>query len=74
MVDITIYPACLLCECPSFIITDEEIREYGTLELRGVNYIDRTQRISCEHDRVCKFIEGHEPIDMKGIPCRQISE
>lgn len=64
MVEIKIYPACLKCEYPKF---------YVSKLMHELDYMDADSEIltddyiSCEHSKVCKFIDGQGPIDLYSV-------
>lgn len=61
MVCIEVYPYCITkCGCPSFK-SDWNTTCYP-LEDDVV-----TQLLKCEHARVCKYVEGQKPLDLKAI-------
>lgn len=59
MVKVTIYPACLKCVCPKFIVeTSTETQSYPL----SASVSFSSSRIMCENFLICKFIDGQEPI------------
>lgn len=61
MVNVKIYPACLECDYPKFYVSElmHEVTNIDTgTEILTDDYI------SCKHSKVCKFIDGQEPIEI----------
>lgn len=60
MVKVTIYSACLNCGCPSYKVAAESVTHAYPFE----EMIETNDIITCKHERVCKFIDGQEPIEI----------
>lgn len=61
MVKVKIYPACLKCDYPKFDVS-ELMHEVSNIDTESEILTD--DHISCKHSKVCKFINGQEPIDL----------
>lgn len=61
MVKVKIYPACLKCDCPKYQVS----RPSKTFQYPFEDdYIKTDNIMECEHERVCKLIDGQEPIEI----------
>lgn len=66
MVKIKIYTACLKCDCPKYGI---DRPSWTTYDNGREDYVRTDNIIECEHERVCKLIDGQEPIEI-GEQCK----
>lgn len=60
MIDITVYPACLKCDFPDYHVQCLSETHYTTAD----EWVTTDNVMKCEHERVCKFIDGQEPIEI----------
>lgn len=58
MVKVNIYPACLECGCSKFVDKTESRFPWSW------DSNDHNAHIKCEYERICKFIDGQELIEI----------